>query len=63
MNKLLGIVRSLSNPSKTRTAVEITLQAADDEFNIKAKTLHLAEFDIHPAGVNYMNMVGIQPRR
>lgn len=49
MSKLLGIVGSLSNPSKTRTAVEVALGAAENEFEIETAVLHLAEFDIDPA--------------
>lgn len=46
MSTLLGIVGSLSNPSKTRTAVETALQAAAEEFGVETEILHLAEFDL-----------------
>lgn len=46
MSDLLGIVGSLSNPSNTRAAVEMSLQAAADEFDVDIEILHLAEFDI-----------------
>ncbi len=49
MIDLLGIAGSLSNPSKTREAVEIALQAASDTFDIETDTLHLAEFDLETA--------------
>lgn len=49
MSQLLGISGSISNPSKTRTAVETALQAAENEFDVKAKTLHLGEYDIATA--------------
>lgn len=49
MSQLLGIVGSPSNPSKTRTAVEIALQAAENEFDIKSEILHLAEYDLEIA--------------
>lgn len=49
MADLLGIVGSLSTPSKTRQAVEIALQAATDEFGIETNVLHLAEYDLEPA--------------
>jgi FMN reductase len=49
MNDLLGIVGSVSNPSNTRTAVEAALKAAENEFGISTKLLHLAEYDIEVA--------------
>jgi len=49
MSTLLGIVGSISNPSKTRTAVEIALQAAADEYDIDTELLHLAEYEIETA--------------
>lgn len=49
MNQLLGIVGSPSNPSKTRSAVEVALQSAEDEFEIKTEILHLAEYDLEIA--------------
>lgn len=49
MSQLLGIVGSPSNPSKTRTAVEVALQAAENEFDIETEILHLAEYDLEIA--------------
>ncbi len=49
MNNLLGIVGSKSNPSNTRTAVEVALDAAADEFDIKTEILHFADYNIQPA--------------
>ncbi len=49
MNDLLGIAGSVSNPSNTRTAVEAALKAAENEFGISTKLLHLAEYDIEVA--------------
>ncbi len=49
MSDLLGIVGSPNKPSKTRTAVEIALQAAADEFGIKTEILHLSEFEMEIA--------------
>lgn len=49
MSNLLGIVGSVSDPSKTRTAVEIALQSAADEFDIETDLLHLAEYDLETA--------------
>lgn len=50
MNKLLGIVGSNSQSSKTKTAIETTLQAADDTFDdVKTDIIHLAAYDIEPA--------------
>ncbi len=46
MSQLLGIVGSPSNPSKTRTAVEVALQAAAEVFDLKTEILHLAEYDL-----------------
>jgi FMN reductase len=49
MNDLLGIVGSVSNPSNTRIAVEVALKAAEGEFGISTKLLHLAEYNIDVA--------------
>jgi FMN reductase len=49
MNDLLGIVGSVSNPSNTRTAVEVALNAAEEVFNISTDLLHLAEYNIDVA--------------
>ena len=49
MSDLLGIVGSPSNPSKTRAAVEVALQAAADEFGIETDIIHLAEYDLETA--------------
>ncbi|SMO36996.1 NADPH-dependent FMN reductase [Fodinibius sediminis] len=49
MSSLLGIAGSLSNPSKTRTAVETALQAAADAFDVETNLLHLADYDLATA--------------
>jgi FMN reductase len=49
MADLVGIVGSVSNPSNTRAAVEIALQAAADEFGLSTEILHLAEYDLEIA--------------
>lgn len=46
MSTLLGIVGSPTSPSKTRTAVEIALQAAAEAFDVETEILHLAEYDL-----------------
>lgn len=49
MSDLLGIVGSVSQPSKTKTAIETALQAAADEYDIDTELLHLAEYDLETA--------------
>lgn len=49
MSKLLGIVGSLSQPSKTRTAVEVALEAAARAYDVETEVLHLAEYDLATA--------------
>lgn len=49
MNDLLGIVGSISNPSNTRSAVEIALKSAEETFGVTTKLLHLAEHEIDVA--------------
>ncbi|MDX1639124.1 MAG: NAD(P)H-dependent oxidoreductase [Balneolaceae bacterium] len=49
MSDLLGIAGTLSNPSNTRAAVEVTLRAAEEEFAVETEILHLAEYDIAEA--------------
>ncbi|MCO5247854.1 MAG: NAD(P)H-dependent oxidoreductase [Chitinophagales bacterium] len=49
MSKLLGIVGSVSEPSKTQTAVEIAVQAAEKEFNIETEIVSLADYKIDTA--------------
>ncbi len=46
MSDLLGIVGSVSTPSKTRAAIEISLQAAEKEFDVNTEVIHLAEYDL-----------------
>jgi len=46
MSTLLGIVGSPTSPSKTRTAVEIALQAAANEYDVETEILHLSEYDL-----------------
>ncbi|WP_430505604.1 NADPH-dependent FMN reductase [Haloparvum sp. PAK95] len=43
---LLGIVGSVSNPSKTRSAVEVALEAAAATHDVDTELLHLAEYDL-----------------
>ncbi len=42
---LLGIAGSVSNPSNTRSAVEVALEAAEREFGITTGIIHLAEYE------------------
>ena len=49
MSDLLGLVGSLSSPSKTRAAVEVALDAAEAERGVETEVLHLAEYDLAPA--------------
>jgi FMN reductase len=49
MTKLLGIIGSVSDPSKTRAAVEITLKAAREEYNIETELISLADYKIDVA--------------
>ena len=50
MSKLLGIVGSRSAPSKTRSAVEVALEAAARAYDdVETEVLHLAEYDLAPA--------------
>jgi len=46
---LLGIVGSVSADSRTRTAVEVALDAAADEHGVDTDVLHLAEYDLETA--------------
>lgn len=55
MSKLLGIAGSVSTPSKTRTAIEIALQAAAEEFDIETELLHLAEYELDTADGRKLN--------
>lgn len=49
MNDILGIVGSVSNPSNTRSAVEVALQSAKNQYNVNAEILHLAEYNLETA--------------
>jgi FMN reductase len=49
MNDLLGIVGSISSPSNTRAAVEVALEAAEAEFGVSTRVLHLADYKIDTA--------------
>ncbi len=49
MIKLLGIVGSVSKPSKTQTAVEIALQAAKEAYGIETELISLADYKIDTA--------------
>lgn len=46
---LLGIVGSVSDDSRTRTAVEVALAAAADAHDVRTELLHLADFDLATA--------------
>ena len=46
MTELLGIVGTVNQPSKTRAAVEIALEAAENNMDASTNVLHLAEYDI-----------------
>lgn len=48
MTELLGVVGSVSDPSKTRAAVEVALDAAAAD-DVKTEILHLAEYDLDTA--------------
>lgn len=49
MSDVLGIVGSRSQPSSTRAAVEVALDAAETERGVDTEVLHLAEYDLDPA--------------
>ena len=49
MSDILGIVGSRSSPSKTRAAIGVALDAAEEERGIDTRVLHLAEYDLAPA--------------
>ena len=49
MSKLLGIVGSVSAPSKTNTAVEIALQAAANEYQIETEIVSLSDYKLDTA--------------
>lgn len=55
MSRLLGIVGSVSNPSKTRSAVEVALEAAASTYDIDTAVLHLAEYDLEVADGRGLN--------
>ena len=46
---LLGIVGSVSADSRTRTAVEVALDAAADRDGVETDVLHLADYDLETA--------------
>jgi len=46
MTDLLGVVGSVSSPSKTKTAVSVALEAATEAYEIDTKLLHLGEYDL-----------------
>lgn len=46
MSKLLGIVGSISTPSKTRAAIEIALEAAAQEFGIETEIISLSDYKL-----------------
>ncbi len=49
MTKLLGIVGSVSQQSKTKSAVKVALQAAAEEFAIETELISLADYKIDTA--------------
>lgn len=49
MSDVLGIVGSMSSPSRTRAAVEVALRAAETEHGVETAVLHLADYDLVPA--------------
>lgn len=49
MTDLLGIIGSVSNPSKTLAAVDVALEAAAHAYGVKTERLHLAEYDLATA--------------
>lgn len=46
---LLGIVGSVSADSRTRTAVEVALDAAETHHSVETELLHLADYDLATA--------------
>ena len=46
---LLGIVGSVSADSRTRTAVEVALDAAEAHHSVETELLHLADYDLATA--------------
>ncbi len=46
---LLGIVGSVADDSRTRTAVEVALAAAADAHDVRTEVLHLADYDLATA--------------
>lgn len=55
MSDLLGIVGSLSSPSNTRAALQVALDAAEEERGVDTEVLHLAEYDLVPADGRSLN--------
>lgn len=49
IDTVLGVVGSVTAPSKTRTAVEVALDAAGDAFDLNTRVVHLAEYDLTTA--------------
>jgi FMN reductase len=49
MTDLLGIIGSVTASSRTRTAVEVALDAASDIHDVETEVVHLAEYDIDTA--------------
>ena len=46
MVELLGVVGSPSTPSKTATAVDLVLDAAEDEYGLDTERVHLGNYDL-----------------
>jgi len=49
MSDVLGIIGSLSSPSRTRAAIDVALDAAEAKRGVETAVLHLADYDIDPA--------------
>lgn len=49
MTELLGIAGSVTQPSRTRAAVEVALEGAEQALGAETEVLHLAELDLETA--------------
>lgn len=62
MSDLIGIVGSLSQPSRTRAAVEVALDAAGETHGVETDLLHLAEHDLETADGRRLSEYGTETR-
>lgn len=62
MADLLGIIGSLSRPSRTRGAVAVALEAAEETHGVETGVLHLAETDVEPADGRALDEYGAETR-